>query len=172
LADWRRGLATLRALGGAVLATLVAAAAMFGAQRIGFESETAEQTAAVVMGVAPTGWWAAAPIAVALGWLGWAAVRWRFPGRGASAPFAAGLLAIAGTALDPLVGLPFAIAALLGRLHPLFAVVPALFLLRPGPLRELSFHGLLDPALWGVLFLLAWPATCAHVQSKTMAAPR
>jgi hypothetical protein len=50
------------------------------------------------------------------------------------------------------------LGALLGRLHPLLCAAPALFLLRPDALRELSFHGLLPPMMGGLVYLLAAPA--------------
>ena len=157
LVDLRRWRAMGAGLWRALVGAGAAAVAMLAVQALGLDSTEPERTAEAVMGVDSTGWWLGAPIGVALGWMVWAVFRWRLGGRG-SAPLAAGILAACCTALDPLIALPFAVAAIVARIHPLLAVLPALILLRPTPLRELAFHGLLPPIAWGALWLLTWPA--------------
>jgi hypothetical protein len=135
----------------------VAAVAMTALTHIGFPSHEAEMTAAATMGQSATGWWAAAPWAVGLAWIAWLGV-WRvLPGSGHPA-FIAGVFTLGALMLDPIIALPFAVAALLVRIHPLFGLLPAIILIRPEPLRELAFHGLLAPWMWPVLFVLSWPA--------------
>ena len=135
----------------------VAAIAMTVLTNIGFPSHEAEQTAAVTMGQSATGWWAAAPWAVGLAWVCWLGVWRALPGSGHPA-FIAGVFTLLALMLDPIIALPFAAAALLVRIHPLLGLLPAIILIRPEPLRELAFHGLLDPWMWPALFVLTWPA--------------
>ncbi len=162
LGQWR---ATLGSVWRCLVAAVAGAIGVAVVQAMGMDVSEAERTAAVIMGIPPNGWWSSAPVAVAVGWMSWATVRWRLGGRG-SAPLVAGVLTVLCTWIDPLIGLPFAAAALLSRVHPLLAVGPALILLRPDPLRELAFHGLLAPAFWGALWILAWPAFGAHSQKR------
>jgi hypothetical protein len=61
-------------------------------------------------------------------------------------------------AVDSLLGLTCLFWAGLSRLHPLFCLPPAMYLLRPEGLRELIFHGLLPPEWAPMLWLLALPA--------------
>jgi len=141
------------------LACMVAVAgiAMTALTHIGFPAHEAELTALATMGQASTGWWTAAPWAVGFGWLGWLWVWRALPGTGHPA-LVAGLFTILALALDPIIALPFAVAALLVRVHPLLGLLPAVILIRPEPLRELAFHGLLPPWLWPALFVLTWAA--------------
>ncbi len=151
LPRWRQSWGTLWR---GVLAAALAAGAMALCLLLPWTPHPAEAAAAVR--VRP-GWWAAAPACVAVGALIWGLLRWRLGGRG-SASLPAGLISAALTFVDPLLGLPMAAAAILGRVHPLLALVPLPLLLRVGALRELSFHGLVPPMAWGMVFLLAWPA--------------
>ena len=89
--------------------------------------------------------------------MGWLWVWRALPGTGHPA-LVAGLFTILALALDPIIALPFAVAALLVRVHPLLGLLPAVILIRPEPLRELAFHGLLPPWLWPALFVLTWAA--------------
>ncbi len=159
LADARKGLRHLpRQLLVGALAAVLAGAHMALVTMTGvFPSTVGEDTAAAVMGARSTGWWLAAPFAVGLGALVWGGTRHVF-GRRGSASFGAALSALAAAWLDPVLALPFGAAALLARLHPLLALVPAAYLLRPSALRQFTFHGLLPPVLWGVFWVLAWPA--------------
>lgn len=159
LSDARRGArGLLRQLGVGLLAALVAAGTMAIITSVGwFASTVGERTAEAVMGAAATGWWAAAPYAVGLSCGAWLAVR-HWLGRGGSASFGAALSTLGAAWLDPVFALPFGAAALLARLHPLFALIPAAYLLRPSALRQFTFHGLAPPLLWGAVWLLAWPA--------------
>jgi len=157
--DWRKGLKGLpRQLLVGLLAAAIAAAHMALVTVTGlFSSTQGEATAAAVMGAEATGWWLAAPFGVGLAALLWLATRHVFGGKG-SASFGAGISAALVLWLDPVFALPFGLAALLGRLHPLLALIPAAYLLRPSALRQFTFHGLAPPLLWGLVWLLAWPA--------------
>ena len=53
------------------------------------------------------------------------------------------------------------LAALAGKLWPPLALIGGLYWIQPAILRELSFHGLLPPALWGLLLLLMLPAAAS-----------
>ncbi len=152
----------LRMLPRALIGGAVAAALLWLSTTTGlWAPPTAEQTAAAVMGTPATGWWTGAAPGSLLGLVGFVAVRRRLGGRG-SAPLAAALLTALALLVDPLLALPFAVAALAARLHPLLALGPALYLLWPDKLRELAFHGLLSPRYWGLLWILAWPAMGAR----------
>ncbi len=137
----------------AVCAGLMAPLVAFGL----FGSAPAELTALSTTGQAATGWWTAAPFAVAAATLAFFVLRWQAGPRG-SAPLASALLMGVAIVVDPLLGALFGAAALLSRLHPLLALLPAAYLLQPDILRELSFHGLVPPIAWGGAWLLAWPA--------------
>lgn len=153
--DWR-GLP--RQLGVGLMAALLAGLHMALLTSTSLFSTTeGEQTAAAVMGTAPTGWWQAAPFAVALGTVLWLTTRAVFAGTG-SASLGAGLTTLAVLYLDPVFAFPFAASALLARLHPLLALLPAAMLLAPSVLRQFTFHGLVGPAYWGLFWLVAWPA--------------
>jgi hypothetical protein len=165
-ADARRALELPRqmlvgAAGAGLGAALMAACAGLGL----LPSAPAELTAAVVMDVPPTGWWSAAPFAGALGLGALLLVRWRLA-EGGSAPLGSAVVAASCLAVDPLVALPFAVGGLLSRLHPALAAAPALILLRPDALRQLSFHGLVPPLYWGLLLLLAWPAAAGRPRTE------
>ena len=159
LADFRRGVRGLpRQLGVGLLAAGLAGGHMAFVTTTGLFSPTVgEHTAAAVMGTQLSGWWSAAPWAVGLGAVLWLATR-QVLGRTGSASFGAALSALAATWLDPVFALPFGAAALLARVHPLFALLPAAYLLRPSALRQFTFHGLAPPLFWGLVWLLAWPA--------------
>ena len=157
--DIRRGWRGLpRQLGVGLMAALLAGLHMALLTSTSLFSTTeGEQTAAAVMGTAPTGWWQAAPFAVALGTALWLTTRAVFAGPG-SASLGAGVLTLAVLYLDPVFALPFAAAAIFARLHPLMALLPAVMLLAPSVLRQFTFHGLVGPAYWGLFWLVAWPA--------------
>jgi hypothetical protein len=143
-----------RGLLGAALATALSTPLVLSGW---LPTHPAERTAAAVMGVPAVGWWEAAPFALALGIVGFLAVRRALGPRG-SAPLLCGVGGLGAALVDPLLALPFAAGALLSHLHPLFGVAPAIYLLRPDALRELAFHGLIPPVAWGLLWLLAIPA--------------
>ncbi len=146
----------------AVVAGCAAALLLAGATRLGLFTPTqAERTAAAVMGLPATGWWQGALVGLLLAWPAWILLR-RKLGPYGSAPLASATLAGLALLLDPLLALPFAVAALLSRFHPLLALLPALYLLWPDKLRELAFHGLVGPAQWAWLWVLAWPAMGAR----------
>jgi hypothetical protein len=126
-------------------------------------SHPAEQTAEAVMGVAATGWWWGAWLALGLGAAVAMGVR-RVMGPRGSAPLAAGLMAAPLAYVDPVLALPLSVGAILGLIHPLLAVLPAAVLLRPDALRELTFHGLIPPTAWGLLWVLAWPALGSYTR--------
>ena len=167
LSDFRRGIAGgPRQLWVGLLAAVLAAVGMGIVTGGGFFAPTvSEQTAEAVMGAAATGWWTAAPLAVGLGAVVWLSVR-RWLGREGSASFGAALGAMGAAWLDPVFALPFGAAALLARLHPLLALIPAVYLLRPSALRQFTFHGLAPPLAWGLVWLLAWPAV-VHSTTRT-----
>jgi len=168
LSDVRRGISGLpRQLMVGLLAAALAAVGMGIVTSGGFFAPTVgEQTAEAVMGAAATGWWTAAPLAVGLGAAVWLAVRHGL-GREGSASFGAALSAIGAVWLDPVFALPFGAAALLARLHPLLALIPAVYLLRPSALRQFTFHGLAPPLAWGLVWLLAWPAVVRVTRPKS-----
>ena len=118
----------------------------------------AERTAAAVMGMPASGWWALAPAFSALLLLQWLlvrrALRARVRGAEPAALLGAGFAGLA-CGLDPLLGAIFAAAALAARLHPALGAAPAVLLLRPDALRQLSFHGLVPPMAWGLALALA-----------------
>ncbi len=158
-------------LGRAAAAT--AATGMLTAPIVGaglFPLHAAEATAEAVMGIGASGWWWGAWPALLLGAGAFLGVRHLLGPRG-SAPLAAGALAVPLALLDPVLAFPWAVGALLGLLHPLLTVLPALVLLRPDTLRELAFHGLLPPVAWGLLWALATPAIGRYVGRRPAAAP-
>ena len=137
--------------------TAAAAIVMWALLFVGFPSSEAELTAHKIMGHPATGWWNAAPWAVAAGWLTWMAL-WRvLPTHGHPA-FVAAAFSVGAVLIDPLIALPFSLAALGVRIHPLLGLLPALLFVRPDPLREFAFYGLLAPWTWPLLLLLTWPA--------------
>lgn len=121
-----------------------------------FTPTTAEHTAAAVMHIAGTGWWTGAVPASAVGLVVLLAVR-RLLGPRSSGPLVSAMMAAPLALLDPVLAFPFALAALVGTAHPFLTLLPMLVLLLPDRMRELTFHGLLDPIGWGVLWLLATP---------------
>ena len=137
--------------------TTAAAIVMWAFLFIGFPSSEAELTAHQIMGHPATGWWHAAPWAVAAGWLVWLAMWRALPSQGHPA-FVAAAFSVGAVFIDPLVALPFSLAALGVRIHPLLGLMPALLFVRPDPLREFAFYGLLEPWTWPLLLLLTWPA--------------
>jgi hypothetical protein len=120
-----------------------------------------EKTAAAVMGLPANGWWASAPLCVIFSALVWLGLRRGLGGVGSGA-LAAGLLTLVALCVDPLFAFPVALASIMARIHPLLGLAPTLYFLQPNILRELSFHGLIPPTLWGVVWLLAWPAFGCH----------
>lgn len=144
-------------LAGALAALALAICTLAGL----FTPTQAETTARLVMEAPATGWWTGVLPGLAIGWAVWLVAR-RFVGSRGSAPLAATVLGGLSMLVDPLLALPFAAAALLTRLHPLLGALPALYLLWPDKLRELTFHGLLPTHAWGALWLLAWPAFGAY----------
>lgn len=147
-----------RQLGTGLLAAMCGATLMAAVTGLGlFASAEAEVTAGAVMGAPQTGWWTAAPIATVLGLAGFLGAR-RVLGPRGSAPVAGVLTTGLALGLGPLFALPFAVGALLSRVHPWLACATALVLLRPDGLRQLTFHGLMPPAAWGAVLLFALPA--------------
>ena len=138
--------------------TGAAAIGMLLPLHIGFPVSEAEQTVYDVVGLEPTGWWNAAPWSVALAWAAWLFFWRALPGTGHPA-LPAAVLSMIALAIDPLVALPFSLAAVLVRVHPLFGAFPAVLLVRPEPLREFAFWGIMPPTAWPILFL----AACAAV---------
>ncbi|MBL8617857.1 MAG: M28 family peptidase [Deltaproteobacteria bacterium] len=115
---------------------------------------TAEQTADAVMGLPTRGWWAGAlltPVIAVLLLIGARYATRRLLPDPRLSPWAATLSAGAALALDPMLAGVFAAAALAARVHPALAAAPAALLLRPDALRQLAFHGLIEPAGWGAL---------------------
>lgn len=137
--------------------TAAAAVVMWALLFIGFPSSEAEITAHKIMEHPATGWWHAAPWAVAAGWVTWMALWRALPTHGHPA-FVAAAFSVGAVLIDPLIALPFSLAALGVRLHPLLGLLPALLFIRPDPLREFAFYGLLAPWTWPLLLLLTWPA--------------
>ena len=158
-ADLRRGLREGLGMAWRGLVVLPLAGALMLPLTTGglFGSAPAEATALSTGRMPPTGWWEAAPWAVAAALVAFVGLRALVRPRG-SAPLASAVLCGAMLAVDPLLALLFAVGGLLSRLHPLLALLPALGFLYPDLLRELSFHGLVPPAYWGAFWLLAWPA--------------
>lgn len=154
LPRWRETLGDLFRFG---LAASVGGFLMWVCTVAGFSIAEAEQTAHNASNVPLSGWWNAAPWAVGLGWLGWAFVWRHLPGQGHPAVPAA-LLTLAALSLGPLFALPFAMAALAVRIHPLLGLGPAILWLQPSVLREITFHGLATPWMWSMLFVMTWPA--------------
>jgi hypothetical protein len=135
-----------------------------------FASSAAETTALSTGRMPPTGWWMAAPWAVGASLAGFVALRALLRPHG-SAPLASSILCGLMLAVDPLLAVLFAVGGLLSRIHPLLAVLPALGFLYPDLLRELSFHGLVPPALWGAFWLLAWPAVGRYAPGSRSPSP-
>ena len=136
---------------------LLASVLMWVFISIGFPVAEAERTAANVVGHSATGWWNAAPWALAAAWVGWLLIWRLLPGQGHPAFVAAGM-SIPALMIDPLAALPFSAAALLVRVHPLMGLLPAALFLRPDTLRELSFWGLISPWMWPLFFVFTWIA--------------
>ncbi len=158
-ADLRRGLRESLGMAWRGLVVLpIAGAVMVPLTARGlFSSSPAEVTALSTGRMPPTGWWDGAPWAVGAALLAFVGLRALLRPRG-SAPLASAMVCGLMLAADPLLALLFAVGGLLSRLHPLLALLPALGFVYPDLLRELSFHGLVPPALWGAFWLLAWPA--------------
>ena len=135
----------------------VAGAAMWLLTSIGFPVHEAEATAHRTLGIPASGWWVAAPWAVGIGWFLWFWLWRMLPGQGHPA-FAASCLCLLALTAGPLLALPFALVALAVRIHRLFGIGVALLWLQPSVLREITFHGLATPGMWGLLLLAAWPA--------------
>jgi hypothetical protein len=171
-AVWRGGLAALRGAAWSLLGTvglglggLALSWGLFdvllpilGGVGLRVAPAEAEQTAAAVMGMPVSGWWAVAPAFSGLALLLWLvvrrALRGRIRGAGPAALLGAAFAGIA-CGLDPLLGAIFAAGALAARLHPALGAAPAVLLLRPDALRQLSFHGLVPPMAWGLALALA-----------------
>ena len=158
LADIRKVSSMLSILWRAVAAIFITAGVMAGISASGwFDSSPPEKTAKLLLGTPDTGWWNGATFALAAGCIAWLMLRhwWKPKGSGA---LLASFMSLSLLIIDPLLAAPMALSALLCRIHPLLAMLPAALLLRPDALRELAFHGLLSPAWWGVLWLLAAPS--------------
>lgn len=151
-----------KALGPLVLwgtiAALIASLPIFILCQFGLYAPTpAELTAANVMGVAPTGWWAGATWVSIAGAGLWFVFR-QYKKITAPASLLCALFAIGGLIIDPIVAFPFALSGFIARYWTPAALLPAAYWLQPTLLRELSFHGLMEPWFWGVFWLLAIPA--------------
>lgn len=172
LADLRRGLSESLGMAWRGLVALpLAAVLMLPLTTWGlFASSAAETTALSTGRMPPTGWWMAAPWAVGASLAGFVALRALLRPHG-SAPLASSILCGLMLAVDPLLAVLFAVGGLLSRIHPLLAVLPALGFLYPDLLRELSFHGLVPPALWGAFWLLAWPAVGRYAPGSRSPSP-
>ncbi|MFM2246696.1 MAG: hypothetical protein RL071_2770, partial [Pseudomonadota bacterium] len=115
---------------------------------------TAEETAAAVMGLGARSWWGGAlgaSAAAVLLLIGARGAVWRLLPDPRLSAWAATLSAAAALALDPMLAGALALGALAARAHPALAAAPAALLLRPDALRQLAFHGLIEPAAWGAL---------------------
>jgi hypothetical protein len=154
LPRWRDTIADLFRFG---LATTVAGLVMWLCSMAGFPVAEAEQTAHHAMKVPISGWWAAAPWSIGAGWIAWVLIWRKLPGEGHPAVPAALLTALA-LLLGPLFALPFAMAAIAVRIHPLLGLGPAVLWIQPSVLREITFHGLAMPWMWPILFVMTWPA--------------
>ncbi|MEC8277069.1 MAG: M28 family peptidase [Myxococcota bacterium] len=122
-----------------------------------FEPSPAEITAQNVNGMPATGWWMGSTwvsLAGAVAWIAWRQKR-QIRGPGA---LLSSLFTVGGLLFSPLFAFPFAIAAILHRLTPIAALLPAAYWLQPAILRELTFHGLVPPIFWGLFWLMAMPA--------------
>lgn len=170
LVDARRGLRELLPmLGRALLLVFAAGLVMLPFTTLGLFGSAAPELTALTTGRMPTtGWWRGAPVAVLAGLAAFVGLRHLTGPRG-SAPFAAAALTGAMVFVDPLLAALFAAGGLLGRAHPLLALLPALGFLLPDILREFSFHGLLPPAWWGAMWVLAWPAIGRYGRPPTRA---
>lgn len=147
-----------RQLGTGLLGAVVGGLLMAGVARGGLlEPGAGEAAAWDIFGLPASGWWTAAPLATVLGLVGLLGTA-RLLGPRGSAPLAGALCTGLAWLVGPVFALPFAVGALLSRLHPWAALLPVLVLLRPDGLRQLAFHGLLPPVAWGVVLILGWPA--------------
>lgn len=157
-ADWRRVREVPAQLLRFVAASTAAAAVMVPWVALGlFDPAPAERTAAAIMGMPASGWWTGAGPAAVSAVVAFVGVR-RLLGPRGSAPLAAGVLTGAMLPVDPLLAAFFGLSAVLARVHPLLSALPVLYLVQPEILREFSFHGLVPPTLWGLAWVLAWPA--------------
>jgi len=154
LPRWKQSLADFFRF---ALATTVAGLVMGLVSVAGFPIAEAEQTAQHALGVAPSGWWAAAPWSIGAGWITWLFMWRKLPGEGHPALPAALLTGVA-LCLGPLFALPFAMAAVAVRIHPLLGLGPAILWIQPSVLREITFHGLAAPWMWPILLIMTWPA--------------
>lgn len=165
----------LGAVGGAVSVVVFEVVLPWGAERgLRPPAVAAEQTADAVMGLSARGWWAGAlispVIALLLLVLARRAARTLLPDPRLST-WAATLSAGAALALDPMLAGVFAGAALAARAHPALAAAPAALLLRPDALRQLAFHGLIEPAAWGALCCLLALGLAARSPPRAASAP-
>jgi len=139
------------------LVALLAGGVMWTIASIGFPIHEAEETAHSALGVPTSGWWTAAPWAVGCGWIVWTLLWTKMPGQGHPA-FNAAVLCLMACFAGPLLALPFAMTALAVRVHRVLGIGAALLWLQPSVLREVTFHGLVTPGVWALLFLATWPA--------------
>jgi hypothetical protein len=158
--DRNRWKQTLQGLPRGALALLAGGVAMLPFHKMGlFPIHPAEVTAASTMGM-PTGWWEGTPWAVIAALAVSMGLRTLLKPKG-SAPLLCAIFCLGLALVEPLLALPMALAAILGRLWPPLALVGGLYWLQPSILRELSFHGLLPPSLWGLALLLLLPAAAS-----------
>jgi len=135
-----------------------------------FSPTLPEQTAQNIFGLSASGWWNAAPIVTIFGLVFFMAIHMllrRKKGQG-SAALLAGAFSIPLLILDPFLAFPMAVATILSRWWAPFAALGMLYWIQPGILRELSFHGLLPPHLWGILFVFLIPILgVSNVRNRT-----
>jgi hypothetical protein len=132
-----------------------------------FQSTQEEQTTMNIFGLSDTGWWSAAPFVSTLTIAVFFLSKWRIRTQGSSSLLCS-FFALLLLFIDPFLALPMSLAAITSRFWAPFALIGGVYWLQPSILRELTFHGLLPPYLWPILFILLSPCLGnSHVRNRS-----
>jgi len=121
-----------------------------------FSSSIPEQTAASIYPIDPTGWWNGAFFAGYLPMIVGIILREKLKPTG-SGTLLATIIGLCFAYIDIVFAFPFFVAAILGTFESFLLLVASLYWLQGSILRELSFHAILPPWLWGILVFTLLP---------------
>jgi hypothetical protein len=121
-----------------------------------FSSSVPEQTAASIYPIDPTGWWNGAFFAGYLPMIIGVLLREKLKPTG-SGTLLATIIGLGLAYVDIVLAFPFFVAAVLGTFESFILLVAGFYWLQASILRELSFHAILPPWLWGILVFTLLP---------------
>ena len=122
-----------------------------------FPQTQEELTAAMSMGIKSTGWWQGSTYGWVIALATFFGIRTVLKPKG-SATLLTMFFLLPMAYIDPILAAPMAVGAILARLWGPLALIGGLYWLQPAIMRELSFHGLVPPIYWPLLFLFLIPS--------------